>query len=105
MYGADALVVQTRNVASHETHLVERQALAHTNWERGRHYLYEEWPLVTRADLVEQEAVVSDHSGKYVQAARGALRVRFGPDPVGQIQPRMQLDEIRHVGFEETCIP
>ena len=102
--GRPHLVVAEPGSADGETQLVQGEVLADPDGEREGHHLEVEGPLVPRRHLVEPVAVVGDDAGEDVDPAGRALRVGLAPQAGREIQPLLELDEVRAAGLEHGSV-
>ena len=102
--GLSDLVIAEPRTADRQAELVERQVLPDTDGEREGNDLQVEGPLVARRHLVESVAVVRDHPREDVDSARRTLGVGLASQPGREIEPLLQLNEVRTPGFEHGAI-
>src|SRR5260370_23869929 len=72
--------------------LVKRQARPHLNREGAGNYLKVEPALVTRLDLIEQDAAVCDNPREYVEASGRALGIRLRSHATRQVEFPQEAD-------------
>ena len=98
------LVVGQPGAADGQAQLVQGEVLAHPHGEGEGHDLEVEGPLVARCNLVEPVTVIGDHPGEDVDAAGGALRIGLAPEAGREIEPLLELDQVRAPGLEHGAV-
>ncbi len=101
----DDLGVVPAGLADLEAKLVEAQLAADEDGEGAGDQLQVEAAPVAGGNLVEAVALVGDHAGEDVEAARGAAGVGPGGDLSREVELLDDRDEVRAVALEDGPVP